>query len=154
MPTPVLPLFGLQSLDCASSEDRVDDHINGPWRMIYKAVHKLRSISAAGCVSVDWNMRLSALRFLFWHLSYPQLVPPPHLFASSLRLFLAVVLPLLFTLVLMRDRCSPFIFLHFNGKNLFAVCRTETFFWWENYVLLPGAAQWSLINLMIWSASN
>jgi len=27
------------------------------WRMIYKAVHKLRSISAAGCVSADWNMR-------------------------------------------------------------------------------------------------
>lgn len=56
------------------------------------------------------------------------LLSTPLLSGSSLRLFLAVVLPLLFTLVLMPDRCSPFIFLHFNGKNLFAVCRSETFF--------------------------
>lgn len=120
MPPPVLPPpLRVPLPDCASSEDRVDDHINGPWRMIYKAVHKLRSISAAGCVSVDWNMRLSALRFLFWHLSYPQLASAPRLSSPllsdsflplfclyfSLSFWCEIVARLLFFCILMERIC-------------------------------------------------
>lgn len=77
-------------------------------RMIYKAVHKLRSISAAGCVSVDWNMRLSGLRFFVLTSFGPSAWPGTRPLSLS-----PIWLASLFT--------HSARFLHFNEKNLFTI---------------------------------